>query len=133
MKRLGRVDHVGGGEAEVEPAGGFFGCEGRRVDLLGDGGGEGDDVVANLGLDFVDAGDGEVAAGGDGVGGGLGDEAESGEGLRGGGLDGEPRAELVLVGPDAAHGRTCVTGDHRDSIADWFVKNRSRFLRCATE
>jgi len=48
----------------------------RRVDLLGDGGGEGDDVVADLVLDFVDASDGEVAADGDGVGGSLGDEAE---------------------------------------------------------
>jgi hypothetical protein len=56
--------------------------------------------------------DGEVAAIADGVGGGLGDEAEAGERLRGGGLDGEPAAVLIFVGPDAAHGRTCVTGDH---------------------
>ena len=98
----------------MQPAGGFLGGEGRRVDLLGDGGGEGDDVVADLGFDLVDASDGEVAAGGDGVGGGLRDEAETGEGLRGDGLDREPRAELVFVGPDAAHGRTCVTGDHKD-------------------
>ena len=81
--------------------------------MLGDGGGEGDDVVADFGFDLVDAGDGEVAVVADGVGGGLRDEAEAGEGLRGGGLDGEPAAVLVLVGPDAAHGRACVAGDHR--------------------
>ncbi len=113
LEGLRGVYDVGAGEAEVEPAGGFFILMRRRVDLLGDGGGEGDDVVADLVLDFVDASDGEVAAGGDGVGGSLGDEAETGEGLGCGGLDREPAAELVFVGPDAAHGRTCVTGDHR--------------------
>jgi hypothetical protein len=77
---------------------------------------EGDDIVADFGLDFIDAVDGEVAAVADGVCGGLGDEAETGEGLRGGGLDVEPAAELVFVGPDSAHGRACVTGDHKGSM-----------------
>jgi hypothetical protein len=54
--------------------------------------------------------------------------------LRGSGLDGEPAAELIFVGPDAAHGRACVTGDHRGFLAaEWFVKSKSRFLRFATE
>jgi len=70
--------------------------------VLGYGGGEGDDVVADLGFDLVDAGDGEVAAVADGVGGGLRDQAEAGESLGGGGLNGEPAAVLVFVGPDAA-------------------------------
>jgi hypothetical protein len=64
------------------------------VDVFGDGGGEGDDVVADFGLDLVDAGDGEVGAGGDGVCGGLRDEAEAGEGLAGGDFDGEPARYL---------------------------------------
>ena len=107
LEGLRGVDDVGGGEAVVEPARGF-----GVGDVLGDGGGEGDDVVADFGFDLVDAVDGEGAAVADGVGGGLGDEAEAGEGLRGGGFDGEPAAVLVLVGPDAAHGGACVAGDH---------------------
>ena len=81
MEGLRGVHHVGGGEAEVQPAGGFFVLMRRRVDVLGDGGGEGDDVVADLVLDLIDAVDGEVAAIADGVCGGLGDEAEVGESL----------------------------------------------------
>ena len=110
LEGLRGVDDVGGGEAVVEPARGF-----GVGDVLGDGGGEGDDVVADFGFDLVDAGDGEVAAVADGVGGGLRDEAEAGEGLRGGGFDGEPAAVFVLVGPDAAHGGACVAGDHECS------------------
>src|SRR5260370_14182758 len=111
LEGLGGVDDVGGGEAVVEPAG--VGC---RVDVLGDGGGEGDDVVLALGFDLVDAGDGEVAAVADGVGGLLRDEAEAGESLRGGDLDGEPAAVLVLVGPDAAHGGASVAGDQSEAL-----------------
>jgi hypothetical protein len=114
LEGLRGVDDVGGGEAVVEPAGGF-----GVGDVFGDGGGEGDDVVADFGFDLVDAVDGEVAAVADGVGGGLGDEAEAGEGLRGGDFDGEPAAVLVLVGPDAAHGGACVAGDHRKLPGKW--------------
>ena len=57
LEGLGGVDDVGGGEAVVEPAGVFGG-----VDVLGDGGGEGDDVVTDFGFDLVDAVDGEGAA-----------------------------------------------------------------------
>ena len=112
LEGLRGVDDVGGGEAVVEPAG-VLGV----VDVLGDGGGEGDDVVADFGLDLVDAGDGEVALVADGVGGGLRDEAEFGEGLRGGGFDGEPAAVLVFVGPDLAHRGASVAGDHDVSLA----------------
>ena len=49
------VDDVIGGESVVKPAG-------VRANDFGDRGGEGDDVVADLGLDFVDALDAEVRA-----------------------------------------------------------------------
>ena len=78
LEGLRGVDYVGAGEAVVEPAGG-----GGVGDVLGYGGGEGDDVVTDFGLDLVDAGDGEVAAIADGVGGGLRDEGRIlGESLR---------------------------------------------------
>ncbi len=92
----------------MEPAGVFGG-----VDVLGYGGGEGDDVVTDLGFDLIDAVYGEGALVSDGVGGGLRDEAEFGEGLGGGDLDGEPAAVFVLVGPDAGHSGASVAGDHR--------------------
>ena len=103
LKGLRGIDHVGGGEAVVEPAG-------FRADVLGDGGGEGDDVVADFGFDLVDAGDVDFAALADGLGGLGGDDAVFGEGLAGGGFDFEPHAVLVFVAPDAAHfgaGITC--------------------------
>lgn len=107
LQGLGGVDDVGGGEAVVEPT---------RVlgvrDVLGDGSGEGDDIVLDLCLDGVDALDGEVALVADGIGGLLRDEAEARECLGGGGLHLEPAAVLVLVGPDAAHSGACVAGNH---------------------
>ena len=66
LEGLRGVDDVGGGEAVVEPAGGF-----GVGDVLGYGGGEGDDVVTDFGFDLVDAVDGEGALVADGVGGGL--------------------------------------------------------------
>ena len=62
------VDDVVGSESVVEPAG-------MRADDFRDGGGEGDDVVADLGFDLVDALDAEVGALADGVGGVFGDES----------------------------------------------------------
>ena len=111
LQGLGGVDDVGGGEAVVEPARVF-----GRVDVLGDGGGEGDDVVTDFGFDLVDAVDGKCALVADGVGGGLRDEAESGEGLGGGDLDGEPAAVFVFVGPDAAHVGSCVAGNQGEDL-----------------
>ena len=123
LEGLGGVDDVSGGEAVVEPAG-VLGC----VDVLGDGGGEGDDVMTDFGFDLVDAVYSEGSLVTDGVGGGLGDEAEFGEGLRGGDLDSEPAAVFVLVGPDAAHRGASVAGDHRyfpnlalEATAQWRV------------
>ena len=62
------VDDVVGGEAVVEPTG-------VRADDFGDRRGKGDDVVADLGFDLVDALDAEVGAFADGVGGVHGHEA----------------------------------------------------------
>ena len=76
LEGLRGVDYVGGGKTVVEPAGGL-----GIGDVLGDGGGEGNDVMADLGLDLVDASYSEVGFVADGVGGGLRDEAEFGEGL----------------------------------------------------
>src|SRR5579863_734675 len=90
------VDYVVGGEAVVEPAG--FGA-----DELGNGGGEGDDVVADFGFDLVDAFEAEVGEFADGFGGGLGNLAGGREGFGGGDFDGQPGAEAVFVAPDAGH------------------------------
>ena len=57
---LGGVDDVGGGEAEVEPAGGV-GAGG--LDVFGDGGGEGENVVAKFAFEGVDTVDGEGSVG----------------------------------------------------------------------
>ncbi len=116
LEGLRGVDDVGGGEAVVQPARGWLrNCKGS-IDVLGDGGGEGDDVVADFGFDLVDAGDGERAFLGDGVGGGLRNEAGGGEGLRGGDLDAQPAAVLVLVGPDAAELGAGVARNHKDQF-----------------
>ncbi|SPE28460.1 hypothetical protein SBA2_40023 [Acidobacteriia bacterium SbA2] len=89
----------------MEPAGVW-------ADDFGDGRGEGDDVVANFGFDFVDALDAEVGALADGVGGVHGDEAGFGKGLGGGDFDGQPGAEAVFIAPDAGHLGAGVARDH---------------------
>ena len=103
------VDDVVGGEAVVEPAG-------VRADDFGDGGGEGDDVVADFGFDLVDAFDAEVGALADGLGGVFGDEAGFGEGFGGGDFDGQPGAEAVFVAPDAGHLGAGVARDHGSPV-----------------
>src|ERR1019366_2573232 len=65
---------------KAEASRGLFLAIGPFVDVLGDGGGEGEDVVAVFGLDLVDAVDGEVATVADGVGGGLRYQAKAGKG-----------------------------------------------------
>ena len=114
LEGLRGVDNVGGGEAVVEPAG--FGA-----DVLGNGGGEGDDVVLDCGFDLVDALDGEGGLVADGVGGFAGDDAGVGEGLRGGDFHLEPAAVLVFVGPDARHLGAGVAGDHGSILPAWSI------------
>ncbi len=81
--------------------------------MFGYGGGEGDDVVLDLGFDLVNAVYGEGSLVANGVRGGKWDEAEFGEGLGGGDFDGEPATVFVFVRPDFAHCGACVAGDHR--------------------
>jgi hypothetical protein len=86
-----------------------------RADDFGNMRQEGDDVVLDLGLDGVDAGDvelGGVAFGPDGLCGFLGDDAQFGHGVGGVRLDLEPDAELGFRRPDRNHRGTGITRDH---------------------
>ena len=105
LQGLRGINHVRGGEAEVQPAG-------RRADLLGHRGGEGNDVVLGDSFDFVDARDVEGALRPQ-VACGLGrNNAGLGHGFGGGNLDREPGFVPALVAPDATHFGIGVTSDH---------------------
>ena len=95
-----------------------------RADDFGDGGGEGDDVVADFGFDLVDAFDAEVGAFLDRLGRLFGDETGGGEGFSGGDFDGEPGAEAVFVAPDAGHLRAGIARDHGGLL--WVAKWRTK-------
>ena len=82
LEGLGGIDDVVGGHAVVEPAGGFGDAGGGH--FLGDGGGEGDDVVFDFAFDFEESFDVDGGVGAEGLGGFEGDVAEFGEGLGGG-------------------------------------------------
>ena len=101
LQRLRGVDDVRRGQAEMQPAG-------RRTDLLGDRGGEGDDVVLGGLFDFFDAGDVEGAALAD-VARGLGRNDAGGRHRFGGRrFDEQPGLVAALVAPDAPHLRVRV-------------------------
>ena len=104
LQRLGGVDHVVGSETVVQPTG-------FRADLFRHGGGEGDDVVLDLGLDLLNAGDVDISVGANGPRGRVGHDAGLGQDLGGGGFDLQPHAVLVFFTPDPAHGRAGVTSD----------------------
>jgi hypothetical protein len=104
LESLGGVDDIVGGEAVVQPA--RFGA-----DRFGDGGGEGDDVVADFGLDFVDAVERKAAAVTDGAGRFGGNQAVLGENFAGEGFNFQPGAELAFLAPDGAHGGAGVARD----------------------
>ena len=93
-----------------------------RADDLRYSGSEGDDVVADLGFDLVDAFDAEVGALADGVGGIFGDEARLGEGLCSGDFDGQPGAEAVFVAPDPGHLGAGVARNH-GGVLLWVRRN----------
>src|SRR5215470_8561839 len=82
------------------------------ADDLSHGGSEGDDVMPNFGLDFMDAFDLEVCPVTDGLGGLLRDQASLGKSLGSGHLDGQPAAKPVLIAPDTPHVGAGITRDH---------------------
>ena len=89
-----------------------------RPDDLGEMRQEGDDVVLDLGLDGVDAGDvelGGLALFPDFLGGILRDDAEFGHGVGGVRLDLEPDAELGFRRPDRDHVGAGIARDHAAS------------------
>ena len=96
LKGLGGVDHVGRGEAEVQPAR-------RGADVLLHGGGEGDHVVLRGALDLLDARGGEGGLLAD-VAGGLGrHDAGARHRVERGQFDRQPGLVPPLVAPDATH------------------------------
>ncbi len=105
LQGLRGVDDVRRRQAEVQPPR-------RRADVLGDGRGEGDDVVLGGLLDLFDAGDvepGVLLEVDDCVG-----RHQAGTGHRVGSreLHFEPRLVAALLGPDAPHLGIGVTRDH---------------------
>ena len=109
-QRLRGIDDVVRGQAVMQPAGGVGVAGGGH--FFGDGGGEGDDVVLDFALDFVDAGDVEAGVGAQGCGGFGWDFAGFGQGFARGQLHFEPLREAVFVGEDAAHFGARVAGNH---------------------
>ncbi len=99
------VEDVRRGEPEVQPPR-------LGADVLGDGLGERDDVVPGDLLDCLDPRHVERAPLADGARRPGRDEAGLGHRLRGGDLDAQPGCVAVLVAPDPAHGRVCVSRDH---------------------
>ena len=80
--------------------------------VLGEVGQKGDDVMAGLPLDLVNAFDLEGATLPDCLGGRFRDHSQRGLGVTGLGLDLEPNAEAVFMLPNLGHLRTAVAGDH---------------------
>ena len=105
LHRKRRVDHVGGGEAVVEPA--TF-----LSQLLADGVDEGGGVVVQRRLELGDPFRARRHRLGDAGRGLVRHDSELGPGRRGCLLDLEPGRELSLVRPDPGHGRAGVAGDH---------------------
>ena len=89
----------------MEPAG-------VRADDFGDGGGEGDDVVLDLGFDLEDAVNVEVGACVDRLGGIFRHDAGGGQRFGRGDFDRQPGAEAVLIAPDASHLGPGIAWDH---------------------
>src|SRR5580658_3140020 len=84
---------------------------GFRTDLFRHRGGESDDVVLYLRLDFLNALHVDISVGADGPGGRMGHDPGLGQRLRGGDFHFEPHAVFVFLTPDPAHGRSGITSD----------------------
>src|SRR5277367_3968516 len=107
QQRLRRIDHIVRSEAVVEPAG-------VRTYDFGDGGGEGDDVVFDLRLDFKNAFDIERRALADRFGSIFWHNTRGGECFGGGNFDSEPGAEAIFVAPDTSHFGPGIAWNHGD-------------------
>ena len=105
---VGRIHHVGGGQAVVDP----FALGAER---FADGAGECHDVVAGAFFNLLDAGDVELRGGADLRDVFRGDDAQLAPGFAGEDFDFEVGAELVFFGPDIPHDFAGVTFDHRRS------------------
>ncbi len=111
MQGSGGVEHVGGGEAEVEVSGDVRGS--LLDDRLRDGSDEGDNVVVRLLLDLLNALYGKVGLFGQFLDLFRRDLPEAGAGAADGELDLQPSAELGFLGPEGAHLGEGVAFDHR--------------------
>jgi len=80
-------------------------------------GSKGNDVVLHLGFDLLNAGNGEACLGRDRFGRVGGDDTALGQHRARCGFHLQPAAVFCFLGPDAAHGRACVTFDQR--VAPW--------------
>jgi hypothetical protein len=96
LNRLGGVDHVRGGEAEVQPARG-------RADMLGNGRRKGDDVVLGNLFDRFDSGDVEGALLADIARRFRRDDPRPGHRVDRGDFHLQPGFVFPLVAPDATH------------------------------
>ena len=102
---VGRVHHIRGGQAVVDPLA-------LVTEALADGAREGDDVVAGLLLDLLDALDFEFRVGADLLHVLGRDDAQLAPGLAGEDLHLEVGVELVLFGPDVPHHLAGIALDH---------------------
>ena len=106
LQRLRGIEHVGRGQAEVQPSR-------RRADVLGHRGRERDDVVLGDLFDLLDARDVEAGALAQLTRRLRGNHAGFGHRIGGRELDVEPGLVAPLVTPDGAHFGVRVTGNHR--------------------
>ena len=104
LQCLGRVDHVVGSKAVVQPTG-------FRSDLLRHGSGERNDVVLDLGLDLLNSGDVDVSAGADGLRGRVRYDSGVCQDFGGRGFHLQPHAIFIFLTPDPAHGRPGITSN----------------------
>src|SRR6202044_2675006 len=92
LQCLGRVHHVVGSQAVVQPTG-------FRADLFRHGSGERNDVVLDLGLDLLNAGDVGGSAGADGLRGRVRYDSVVCQDLGGGGFNLQPHAIFIFLTP----------------------------------
>ena len=104
LQRLCSINHVIRGEAVMQPAR-------LRPHFLGDGCGEGDDIVPYLGFDLVNALNAEVCFFANSASGLRRHEAGFGKSFGGRDFHRQPHTKLVFVAPDAPHFRAGISRD----------------------